>query len=112
VGHPLRLENRLKAARKAAVFKSVTISRCTAFVAKQINNARYTLQGWILRLNCSFAKYGPAKSILTIVNGRDGVMRCAGKFPMYGVYGRGLTFAHCMHFRYVCFAIVNPLIGQ
>lgn len=54
----------------------------------------------------------PNKSIPTTVNERDGVIRCAGKFPMYGVYGRGVTFAHLMHFRYVCFAIVNPLIGH
>lgn len=45
VGHPLRLENRLNAARKAAVVKSMIISRCTVFVEKQTNNARYTLQG-------------------------------------------------------------------
>ncbi len=41
VGSPLREMKRLSEARNASVVSTDTISKCTAFVARQTNRARY-----------------------------------------------------------------------
>lgn len=60
---------------------------------KHINNVKYTLPGWTLRLNYSFGKYELAKLIPKIMNGGHCVICYTVKFSMYSVYGRGKTFA-------------------
>ena len=105
-GRDLRLANLRKANRNVSVVRSVTISRCTALVAAQVNRHMYTFSS--SELNRTYN--APVKSTPVTVKGGASNVRIFGSGGGSGaVYGLPLCFLQVIHLRIIALTHCLPL---
>lgn len=84
VGRPRLLTKRVRHAMNDSADKLDTTSMCTAFDAEHTNIHKYAFTDLAFLSKLAFTKYGPAKSVDTLENGRAAVTRSAGRSDMNG----------------------------